>query len=394
MITRSKLEKISSKVRKGKEISAQDIKVIQEWRQLHNDLIASWQSILRNRISSQKLKSKTYVARRLKRFPTILNKLERNSSNLSTMHDIAGCRVIFKDLNDLHKFRESIHKNSKFKFKLISEDKYNYIESPKADGYRGIHDVYIYTGDKPYANSSIKNNLELKIEIQYRTVAQHIWATTVETLGNLTLKHIKFKKADSITSEYFQCCSEIFLRANENHSASILSLSSGRLLLQYLYLEGKTGILKRLNLYKEGIKVLSKNKAEKIHVLVLDTSKTSEKPKLQVDSYETSKNALEAYNAIEQKIGSTPYLDAVMVSTDIKRNLKTLFPNYFLKTKDFNELLLSSLLKITDDAIAKDYKNTFFKRLALKLLRLLIKNNDYFLIHTSGKLRKKSKSTT
>ena len=44
------------------------------------------------------------------------------------MDDIAGCRLIFDDIQSLHEFRESLHK-AKFKHKRRNEtDKYDYIK--------------------------------------------------------------------------------------------------------------------------------------------------------------------------------------------------------------------------------------------------------------------------
>lgn len=64
---------------------------------------------------------------------------------------------------------------------------------PKMDGYRGIHDVYEYDVRSDYG--VMWNGL--LIEIQYRTLLQHSWATAVEVAGLLTHNNPKFSQVVS-----------------------------------------------------------------------------------------------------------------------------------------------------------------------------------------------------
>jgi len=51
------------------------------------------------------------VAQRLKRRRTIIDKLRRyQGMQLARMDDIAGCRLIFPDIESLHKFRDQVHR--------------------------------------------------------------------------------------------------------------------------------------------------------------------------------------------------------------------------------------------------------------------------------------------
>ena len=91
-------------------------------------------------------------AQRLKRRNTVIDKLQRKRTDgtpliadVTGMHDFAGCRMIFEDLEDLQRFRSYMHsstvmKNVEHELRHVSE-KYDYIEHPKSSGYRGIHDV-------------------------------------------------------------------------------------------------------------------------------------------------------------------------------------------------------------------------------------------------------------
>jgi putative GTP pyrophosphokinase len=80
------------------------------------------------------------------------------------MHDVAGCRVIFKNIKELNAFRSAFHKE-KFKHERITQarDQFNYLDRPKNSGYRGAHAVYRYRSTvdsgQPWAG--------LLIELQY-----------------------------------------------------------------------------------------------------------------------------------------------------------------------------------------------------------------------------------
>ena len=119
----------------------EDLFVIEEWRAAHRGVLNTFQAILRSRTKGRKIS----VAQRHKRRNTIFNKLLRfPGMQLARMDDVAGCRLIFRNINELEEFRKDFHQ-ARFKHKIRHEaDKYNYIQKPKPTGYRGIHDVYEY----------------------------------------------------------------------------------------------------------------------------------------------------------------------------------------------------------------------------------------------------------
>ena len=138
--SRNRVNKAGRAVRKGLD-SREDSIVIENHRASHAHILNAFQASLRNRARGNEIT----VAQRLKRRATIDDKLLRRPNfSLTEMQDIAGCRLIFKNLEDLSYFRESFH-SARFSHRLItSDDRYNYILAPKYDGYRGIHDVYEY----------------------------------------------------------------------------------------------------------------------------------------------------------------------------------------------------------------------------------------------------------
>lgn len=129
----------------------EEFQLVDRWRSAHGYVINTFQAWLKGHIAKQNY----YIefAQRLKRRNTVFDKLLRKNSqgealiaDVSAMHDFAGCRMIFNDIQQLESFRAYIHSSQvmrNLEHTLRHEtNKYDYIDRPKDSGYRGIHDVY------------------------------------------------------------------------------------------------------------------------------------------------------------------------------------------------------------------------------------------------------------
>lgn len=165
--SRSKVNRAGERIREG-TATAEDSSRVDEWRASHRGVLNTFQSILRTRTRGTKI----VVAQRHKRRATIEGKLRRYPAmQLSKMDDVAGCHLIFPDIAALQSFRSTFLRARFHHERKNDIDKYDYIQHPKATGYRGIHDVYSYD-----VNSESGRALKgLMVEIQYRT--------NIQTLG-------------------------------------------------------------------------------------------------------------------------------------------------------------------------------------------------------------------
>lgn len=104
------------------------------------------------------------VTQRLKRSPTIINKLRREPTmQLANMHDIGGCRAVLRDIDEVRRVERRLRKNRP---PIRSAD---YVATPRPSGYRAVHLVVEYS--------------ERAIEVQLRSQSMHAWAITVERLA-------------------------------------------------------------------------------------------------------------------------------------------------------------------------------------------------------------------
>jgi putative GTP pyrophosphokinase len=332
--SKSRVTRAGNNVRNG-TATQEDLKVIEDWRAAHRSVLNTFQAILRTRSRGTNVS----VAQRHKRKNTIFDKLQRlPGMQLARMDDVAGCRLIFRSIKDLNKFRESFHK-ARFNHKRRNDpDKYDYIKHPKSTGYRGIHDVYEYD-----VNSDAGKSLAgLYIEIQYRTLIQHAWATAVELIGFITESQPKFQQGDDRYEYAMALASEILARAHEGLNGPLPDKSDRELLEEFLSLDKQLSLLQMLRGLNQAKSEISDKKNT-----ILIFSATGE---LEVKSFRDATDALRALFILEKQM---PESDIVLVRADSSEEVRLAFRNYFSDAREFIRLIDSACAKLSGHSAAK-----------------------------------------
>lgn len=318
--SKSRVTKAGAGVREG-TVTFEDLAVINIWRAAHKPVLNTFQSILRNRTRH----TDVIVAQRHKRKRTIFGKLHRYPGmELARMDDVAGCRLIFPDIAQLYDFRERLHRAT-FKHKRKNVvDKYDYIMHPKNTGYRGIHDVYEYD----VQSESGKGSKGLLIELQYRTTAQHAWATAVEVIGFITSSQPKFREGDKRYETAMLYASEIIARAHEGRMSFLPDMSNDDLLHSFVELDHELGVM---NLLRNLNTVDAEVNAKRNVILIF-----SDTDELETRSYSSATEALRVLFELEQE---NPGKDIVLVRADTSDDVRTAFRNYFSDAREFISLI-------------------------------------------------------
>ena len=135
------------------------LEVIDAFRAAHQVPLTKANNGLRSMINTEGCRLE--VSQRLKRFGTIIDKLEREPTlALNKMQDIGGCRAVLGTVDEVRRVE------SRLKKRRPPIGYADYIASPRESGYRGVHVIVCYD--------------DRAIEIQLRTRVMHAWAITVE----------------------------------------------------------------------------------------------------------------------------------------------------------------------------------------------------------------------
>lgn len=309
----------------GGSANSDDWAVFEHFRMSHNPVLNTFRSTLIRHIESAK---NTTFAQRLKRKNTIIDKLRSGrSKDLSRMQDLAGCRLIFKSIDELKRYRKRLH-SARFKHERKNGDKYDYISQPKQTGYRGIHDVFSYF--VPSERGEALNGL--LVEIQYRTSVQHAWATAVEMNDLLHKSRVKFETGvDPKKERFFSLASELLARHFEGERGPHPDIKPNELKEEIRALEDELRIIAAFGkLHKERVDLPN----SKNIVLHFDDEK------LQAKGFRRQSDAMSHLKSLEQQY---PSHDIVAVRGSSSNQIKSAFRNYFRDSREFVNIFSQAL---------------------------------------------------
>lgn len=296
------------------------------WRTIHAAPINTFQSTLRDKIYTLKLKN-VLIAQRLKRAPSIISKLDRfENMNLARMQDIAGLRAVLKNVSDVRKLEEN-YLDSKFKHILINHK--DYINEPAESGYRGIHLIYQYN------NSKVIESDGLRIELQIRTKLQHVWATAVETMGTFLNYSLKSSQGPKQWLDFFSLVSVGFsIIENCPKPPGYSDISDADIFKMIIAEADNLDVDQKLKAFTIAADHIVQSKSKsKYNLIILDL--TNKRVSVETFSNKQLEEANIQYTKIEKDIADGANLQVVLVSTGSIDSLKKAYPSYFLDTEEF-----------------------------------------------------------
>jgi ppGpp synthetase/RelA/SpoT-type nucleotidyltranferase len=272
------------------------------------------------------------VARRMKRLPTIVDKLERYPNmNVTTMQDLGGSRVIFPTVTEVEKLVDDLEHASRAQNVIVR--KYDYIRGepgPKSTGYRGIHLVYEYRASQAEYHG-------LRVEVQIRTDLQHAWATAVETMDLFSGSELKYSKADPDLLRYFAVAGALMAHAEDTAAVPGAEAGDDQLRTELRQLEKKHGIVTRLRGY--AAIVGEHAKSDRRSTLTLELRRREQELTVAVhENLATAERRLAALEALNDE-----NLDVVLVSIGKVGQLQAAYPNYYANTEVFTHFIDSQL---------------------------------------------------
>lgn len=173
--------------RRNSDQLVESLDVVEHFRRCHQYPLTKATTGLRSTVNTAG--AQVQVSQRLKRFPTILEKLTREPSmKLSRMQDIGGCRAVLPDIASVRAVQKRLERRRGFV--RLSD----YITQPRESGYRGVHVILRYD--------------DRSIELQLRTPVMHQWAIAVEKMSARVHHDLKSSSGPIEVLELFQLVSE------------------------------------------------------------------------------------------------------------------------------------------------------------------------------------------
>ena len=252
---------------------------------------------------------------------------------LARMQDVGGLRAVVDSVSQVRKL-QGIYCDGGLVHKLVGID--DYIDRPKASGYRSLHLIY------RYKNLGAPAFDGLSLELQFRTRLQHAWATAVETIGTFLNQALKSSEGPAEWLDYFKVVSSAFaLMEKCPVAAQHADWEPERIYKAVAATGAKLDVKRKLDAFAVAANAISsKSGGGNFHLIVLDAVERT----VSVSSFgkQRLEEANAAYANAERVAAQHPDMQTVLVATSSIEALRRAFPNYFLDTKQF----LSALAKI------------------------------------------------
>lgn len=304
------------------------LKIINNFRSSHGYPLHIATKTMKRRAKA--IDRSVFVAQRLKRLSSITAKLVRfPDMQLARMHDLAGCRAVMSDVEKVNQLVKQICDA----YELGNFRLYDYIKEPKPDGYRSVHIV------GRYQSKEESNNVYdgMQIELQVRSQLQHAWATAVETVSAFRGEQLKSNIGNEDWKRFFALMGSAIAILEKCPRVPNTPDNVRHLVAEIRALNAKLSVLTTLRGFNVVVKESANAANARTFLLILDTDKqvVTIKEFTAIQSKLASKEYLER----EQEFANVDSIQVVLVSVDSLATLRSAYPNYFLDTNEFMNIV-------------------------------------------------------
>lgn len=186
-ISKTQIDRLGDRLRKG-NITDEDLRLLDEYRRSFTEAYEFVVGEVRNKLHLDP------TGRPAKSTTSVSEKLLRESIRLTQIQDIAGCRLVVSDVAN----QEQV---VKLLCQLFEHARIADRRAQPSHGYRAVH-IIVRRANKP-------------VEIQVRTLLQHIWAELSEKLSDVVDPGIKYGSGDQATFNMLLSASTLVAQAEE-----------------------------------------------------------------------------------------------------------------------------------------------------------------------------------
>lgn len=310
--------------------------VINAWRISHAYPMHTFNVTLRRKAYA--IDKTAIVARRLKRLPTILDKIgsRQSSMRLSRMQDIGGVRAIVSNVEQVYALCAQYTQKGRFPHKLKTPY-HDYINRPKTSGYRGIHLVFEFNNSQGRSKNA-RDYDGLNIELQLRTKLQHAWATAVEAVGVVRHESLKSSIGSKQWLQFFQYMASVMaLMEDQPVLESHKGMTTQELFQKTAHLANKLNALNVLAGWMTGVHSINEGSGSHYNILTIDVKEKKVRIYGFAENELVKANKMLAQLEMQAAIDKTP--EPVLVAVGDSKNLKKAYPNYYLDMQAFLDIV-------------------------------------------------------
>lgn len=305
------------------------VQLISDWRMAHYSPVETLRATL-NRASTD---VEILVAARLKRIPTMLDKLRRVPRlTLWDLQDVGGLRAVVGSPLDALALGQRLMEPFPH-FTLEDRLCKNYLEHPKASGYRSIHLVYSFhpsSGEDPKLDG-------LKVELQIRSRLQHAWATSNEIVGTYRREALKSGEGDRRWLRFFALAGSLIAEREGLPIGPSVPTEPVAFLRELTDLKATLNVFDRMSAYNVSQQIAKDSypEVENAQYFVLAFDLATRNVVIAPFGARQFEDAIRRYREKEQLHLNSPDHETVFVSVESVSELEEAYPNYFADTEDF-----------------------------------------------------------
>lgn len=317
---------VLASVSAGEQELQEAYSILNNWRASHGLPLNAIQMYLRQSARRFDNDRNFIIAQRLKRVPSIIDKILRfESMKLARMQDIGGCRAIMSNISEVNKLLHHFTENNRSAHEIIRQD--DYISSPKVSGYRGIHLVF------RYHSSTYTHHDGLPVEMQLRTKLQHAWATSVETVDLFRKYALKSSRGPSKWLRFFSLVGTVFANLEKRPIIPGTPTNHIELFDEIEKLVNELDVFKTLTTYRKAITLTALHSTNKSDYFLITLTPSTGELHLKPFRQKELEIANKEYTELEQQ--SDGRTEVVLVKAGSVDSLKLAYPNYFFDTSIF-----------------------------------------------------------
>jgi putative GTP pyrophosphokinase len=172
-VTKTQIDRLGERLKKG-NVSGADLQLLDHYRRSFSGAYEMVIATVREKLVQEP------AGRPAKSTMSIIDKLRRESIRLSQMQDIAGCRLL--PPNVVYQERDVQDLKRVFEHVTVVDRR-----AHPSHGYRAVH--------------VIVKHLDRMVEIQVRTILQHVWAQLSEKASDMIDPTIKYGGGEAATQK-------------------------------------------------------------------------------------------------------------------------------------------------------------------------------------------------